>query len=98
MEACVAAATKRRDEKLKAVQEREVLMIQATQAAIEEEARKRLEVLQAQEEAERAKKEEAERAEKEETARIEAERDEAAGIEAARVLAEEDAIRTEAMR
>jgi hypothetical protein len=29
MKSCVAAATKRRDEKLKAIQEREVLLIQA---------------------------------------------------------------------
>ena len=65
MESCVAAATKRRDEKLKAVQEREVLLIQATQAVIEEEARKRLEVLQAQEEPERAEREEAARLETE---------------------------------
>src|ERR1044072_1761981 len=43
MELCVAAATKRRDEKLKVVREREVQTIQATQAAIEEIARKRLE-------------------------------------------------------
>src|ERR1044072_3929436 len=49
MELCVAAATKRRDEKLKAAQEREFLVVQATQAAIEEEAKKRLEALQTQE-------------------------------------------------
>ena len=45
MKSCVAAATKRRDEKLKAIQEREALPIQATQAAIEEKAKKRLEAL-----------------------------------------------------
>ena len=90
MEFCVAAATKRREEKLKAIQEREVLMIQATQAAIEEEAKNRLAVLQAQEEAERARREEA--------ARIEAEKEKAAKLEADRILAEEDAVRADAMR
>src|ERR1044072_1930682 len=80
----VAAATKRRDEKLKAAQVREVLVMQIAQEAIEEEAKKRLEALQTQEEAERAEREEA--------ARIETEKDEAARLETARMLAEEDAI------
>src|ERR1044072_3358510 len=90
MEFCVAAPSKRREEKLKTVQEREVLMIQATQVAIEEEAKKRLAALQAQEEAERAREEEA--------ARIEAEREEAAKLEADGIMAEEDVVRADAMR
>src|ERR1044072_6677463 len=65
-------------------------MIQATQAAIEEEARKRLAVMQAQEETERAKREEA--------ARLEAEREKAAQLETDRMLAKEDAVREEAKR
>src|ERR1044072_5637959 len=90
MEFCVAAPSKRREEKLKAAQEREVLMIQATQVAIEEEAKKRLAALQAQEEAERAREEEADR--------IEDEKEEAAKLEADRILAEEDVVRAEARR
>ena len=90
MEFCVAAASKRREEKLKTIQEREVLMIQAIQVAIEEKAKKRLATLQAQEEAERAREEEA--------TRIEAEREEAAKLEADRILAEENAVRADAMR
>src|ERR1044072_8199752 len=119
MRSCIDAASKQRDEKLKAIQKREALMIKATQEAMNAEAEENLraemartifltiedELLEIVVARDQSRKFEQKRrkailaeAQKLKAVRIEAERDEAAKLEADIILAEEDAVRAEAMK